>query len=427
MNLTEKSQLPAGTLEFEGRTYLDGRASDPRTLGWMQGSPPPANKRITLESDRSQEFPEARWSLSHIRELLPTVNVTRGPGAPSPLDRDDMSAEIDALTFEDVSGRIHRFDESLFDTYTDGIMVLHRGRVVYERYFGALTPELQHHAHSAGKSYVGTLAASLVHEGVLDDSKLIPHYVPELGGSAWEDATLRQVMDMRTGLETRTDYVDKGSDSWDYMRASGIAPRPAGYNGPKSVCEYLPTIRKKGQHGEAFAYHCVNTEVLAWVMARVAGPLAQLLHERLWAPLGCEDDAYLTIDQAGMPTASGALCATLRDFARFGELMRREGEWNGKELIPAAVVADVQRGGDRARFAYPGPMMQGYSYRSQWWVSHNELDVFEARGYQGQKLSIAPKAEMVVARFASHPVGLSRGGDAITMPQLLALGQMLRG
>lgn len=124
-----------------------------------------------------------------------------------------------------------------------------------------------------------------------------------------------------------------------------------------------------------------------------------------------------------MPTAGGGLYASLRDLARFGELIRREGEWNGRQLIPASVVHEVKKDDHSVKFPLSG---LNYSYRSQWWVTHNELGAIEARGVYGQRLYVAPNAEMVIARFSSHPVAASVAGDPITTPQILALGQMLR-
>jgi len=423
--------MTENTVEYGGRVYLDARASDPRRLGWMQGSPPPTDKQVTFEGDRFLDFPQIRWSLSHVRELTSTVGVRHGDGACTSLgapSEADMFA-IDALVFTDMNGRSRRWDEALVDTYADGILVLHRGRLVYERYGGALSAERPHACFSITKSYAGALAASFVHEGVLDDGKAIPHYLPELRDTAWGDATLRQVMDMQTGLAFTEDYANPRTSFWGYARAGGLRPRSANHAEAASLFEYLGTVRKEGAHGREFAYKTVNTEVMGWVMARVTGrSFAHLLHERLWEPLGCGEDGYVVVDSAGMPMVGAGLSASLRDLARFGELMRREGEWNGKQLIEAAVVDDLQRGGDPTKFAKAGyALLPGYSYRSMWWVTHNELDAFEGRGIHGQRLYIAPRAELVVARFASHPVAPSQGNDPITVPQLLALGRMLRG
>jgi CubicO group peptidase (beta-lactamase class C family) len=188
------------------------------------------------------------------------------------------------------------------------------------------------------------------------------------------------------------------------------------------------TLKPEGAHGQAFAYKTVNTELMAWVMKRVTGvPLAEMLSARLWAPLGCEQDGYLTVDPIGVPMGGGGLNASLRDLARFGELMRGEGDWDGRQLLPAAVVQDIARGEDPAKFAKAGyTLLPGYSYRSMWWVTHNELGAYEGRGIHGQRLYVAPRAEMVVAKFGSHPIAASAAHDPITVPALLALGRMLR-
>lgn len=418
------------TLEFDGVRYPDGHASDPRRLGWMEGAPPPADKLVRFADDRFLEFPQLRWSLSHLRELLPTANVWRGEGPATRFHEPFIfdEASIDTLAFTDLDGRARRWHESLFDTYTDGIVVLYRGRRIYERYFGALQPQIPHACFSITKSYVATLCATLVHDGTLDEHQRIPHWLPEMKGSAYDDATLRQVMDMQIGVAYSEHYDDPQSDFWAYARAGGFRPRRSGDDGPASFHAYLQTLRPEGQHGEAFAYKTVNTELMAWIMQRVTGqPLATLLSDRLWAPLGCEQDGYLTVDPTGTAMGGAGLCATLRDLARFGELMRREGEWHGEQLVPAAVVADIRRGSDPDKFAKAGyALLPGYSYRSMWWVSHNELDAFEGRGIHGQRLYVAPKADMVAARFASHPVASSAANDPITLPALLALGRMLR-
>ena len=414
---------------FGGIEYPDGVASDPNTLQLMQGSPPPASRRIRLEDDRYLSFPDIRWSFSHVRELLPTVNVWRGAGARSELPAGDRNvmAEIDALEFNDLQGQARTWSDSLTQTYTDGIVVLHRGNKVYERYFGALQAERPHACFSITKSYAATLAATLVYEGVLSEDKLVSYYLPEMASTAFQDATLRQVLDMQVGVDYSEDYSDPRASFWAYARAGGLRPRGANYAGPTSFYDYLVTLERQGTHGTAFAYKTINTEVLCWVMQRVTGvSLANRLSERIWSPLGCEEDGYLIVDSIGVPMGGAGLSATVRDVARFGELMRCAGSWNGRQVIPEAVVGGIRRGSDPDKFALAGyDLLRGYSYRDMWWVSHNPLGVYEARGIHGQRLYIAPQAEVVIARFASHPLAASAVNDPITMPAFEALARHL--
>jgi CubicO group peptidase (beta-lactamase class C family) len=397
--------------------------------GFMQGAPPPMEQRVRFQDDRFLEHPQNRWALSHIRELVPTAAVWRGAAAPSDLGtvQQDAEAAIDGLAFTDLDGGSHTWPESLASTYTDGILILHRGVRIYERYFGALEAHRPHLCFSITKSYAGTLAATLLHEGVLDAERPIPYYLPETTGTAYETATLRQVLDMQVGIAGMEVYSDPRALIWDYFRAGGFRPRPQNYRGPDNYYEYLLGLRQEGRHGEAFAYKTVNTELLCWVMKRVTGiDLAQLLSERIWSRIGCNEDGYLAVDSIGVPMGGAGLSATLRDLGRFGELMRCDGAWRGSQVIPEAVVADIRRGADPQRFAIAGyELLKGYSYRNMWWVAHDDIGVFEGRGIHGQRLYVAPGAELVVARFASHPIASSASNDPITLPAFRTLGRLL--
>jgi CubicO group peptidase (beta-lactamase class C family) len=391
------------------------------------GGPP--HPTIRYEDDRFLEYPANRWSLSHLRDLAPTIRVPCGTAGSAVQARDPAPAQhgLDALTFTDLDGHTRTWRASLDDTYTDGILVLHRGRCIYENYFGALEPDLPHACFSVTKSYVATLAAALVHEGVLEDEKLVAHYLPELAGSAFADATLREVMDMQVGIAYTEVYADPNTGFWSYARAAGLRPQAPGDKGPRNIHEYLQSLRKQGDHGTAFAYKSVNTDVLCWVMTRICGDsLSRLLSRRIWSRIGCEQDANLVVDPSGVEMAGAGLSASLRDLAKFGELMRCEGSWRSEQLIPAAVVADIRRGSDQHKFAGAGyTLLTGYSYRNMWWNSHNEFDVFEARGIHGQRLYVAPRAELVIARFASHPTAANSANDVITLPAFLALAKHL--
>jgi CubicO group peptidase (beta-lactamase class C family) len=248
-----------------------------------------------------------------------------------------------------------------------------------------------------------------------------------MAGTAYEDATLRQLLDMQIGVEYSEDYADPRAHIWDYSRAGGLRTRQPGYTGPGNYYEYLVTLRKAGEHGAAFDYKTVNTEVMCWVMTRVTGiPLAEMLSQRIWSRIGCEEDGYIAVDSIGVAMGGGGLSASLRDMCRFGELMRCEGGWGGEQVIPAAVVTDIRQGADPRKFASAGyTLLPGYSYRNMWWVSHNEFGAFEGRGIHGQRLYVAPRAEVVIARFCSHPIATSAANDPVTLPAFTALCRLL--
>lgn len=406
------------------QTPLDANASDPQVMGWMQGFPPAADKQITFNN--YLRFPHTRWAFSHIRELLPTTTVGRAGTAVSVLPQAPRE-DIDALEFQLADGTKMTWAQSLDANYTDGILVLHRGKVVYERYFGALQADRPHMAFSVTKSFIGTLAAMLVEEGVLDAQASVASYVPELADSGFGNASVRQVMDMTTGIRYSETYADPSAEIWEYSRAGNLIPRPADYSGATSLYAFLQKVQAEGQHGDAFAYKTVNSDVLTWVVQRATGTsFADLLEQRIWGKLGAEQDAYIVVDQVGTQFAGGGMNASLRDMARFGEAMRNNGRFNGQQIVPEAVVADIRAGGDAAKFAGAGyATLPGWSYRNMWWVADEEQGMFAARGIHGQTIYVDPKAEMVIARFASNPVAANGANDPVSLPAYAALAKYL--
>ena len=415
---------PAGA---QTASPMSAEASDPRQLGWMTGFPPPPEKLIMQPESDFFSFPKMRWTVCHIRELMPTTQVSRGIGAPVPLEY-ALDDGIDAVTFTPMGGGAPMsWKESLSANYTDGMLILHEGRVVYEHYSGCLDEAGKHAAMSMTKSMTGLLAEILVVEGQLDDTAQVSAIVPELADSAFGSATVRQVMDMTTALDYSEDYADPEADIWLYSKAASPLPKPEGYEGPNGYFEYLQTVKQDGVHGEAFGYRTINTDALGWIISRVTDKsVAQLLSERLWSQMGAEQDGYMTVDAKGTPFAGGGLSAGLRDLGRIGLLMLNDGKLNGEQLFPEKVTENIQAGGNKEVFAKAGyNTLEGGSYRSMWWLLHNEHGAFAARGVHGQAIYVDPTADMVIVRLASFPVAKNARIDPTSLPAYQAVAEYL--
>ena len=411
---------------------LSAQDSDPRVMGWMQGSPPPPDKIITQPDSVYFSFPRLRWSVCHLREFLPTEEISRGLDAPTslpylaPAEFADERQAIDALTFMPMnSSEPMTWEESLYANYTDGMLIMHKGKVVYERYFGCLKEDGKHAAMSMTKSVTGLLAQILVTEGKLDETKLVRDIIPEIGSSAFASATVREVMDMTTGVKYSENYADPNADIWVYSRAASPLPKPEGYSGPDGYWEYLQQVQPEGRHGDEFHYKTINSDMLGWIITRVTGKsVTELASERLWKPMGAEQSAYQTVDGKGVPFAGGGLTAGLRDLGRLGQLMLNEGVINGERLFPADVAKRIRQGGDQSKFA-GFPTIENGSYTSQWWVFHNKHGAYAARGVHGQTIYVDPTAEMVLVRFASFPTAANGRIDPTSLPAYQAVAEYL--
>lgn len=413
---------------LNAQDVLNAEQSNPTKLGWMKGFPPTEDKIISALDGSFFSFPALRYSVCHMRQFMPTTKVkaakTNKYGFKEKIDEN-----IDRVSFIPWnSSEQMTWKESLFKNYTDGILILHKGKIVYEKYFGALKPDGVHAAMSVSKTFTGTLGALLVEEGKIDENKMGADYVPELKGSAFGDATIRQILDMTTGLNYSEDYSKPNAEIWVFSAAGNPFSKPVSSNAPSNYYEYLKTVKKKGKHGKEFAYKTINTDVLGWIISRVTGKsIPELLSERIWKPLGTHIDGYYQIDGAGIAFAGGGFSANMRDMALFGEMIRKMGKFNKQQILPIELIKDIMNGGSQELFnkSVYANTLKNWSYRNMWWILHNEHGAFAARGVHGQTIYIDPKAEMVLVRFASHPEAKNSKIDPTSLPAYQAIAEYL--
>lgn len=389
---------------------------------------PSVDKHINARDGSFFAFPALRYSVVHMREFMPTVNVPRGNNHPPHNFPRAIDNNIDSIRFFPTGSTTPlTWAQSLNVNYTDGILILHDGRIVYEKYFGALTPSGVHAVMSVTKSFTGTIASVLAAEGQLDTTKLVRDYIPQLAQSGFGDATVREVMDMTTALKYSEDYNDPNAEVWKFSAAgNAMIEHPAGT--AQGFYDYLPTVLKDGEHGNIFGYRTVNADVLGWIISAVTHKsVAQLLTELIWSQLGMEQDAYYQVDALGIPFAGGGLNASLRDLARFGEMMRMGGQWQGRQIIPHKAIEDILNGGSKEAFAASiyGKTLKGWSYRNMWWITENQDGAYMARGVHGQAIYIDPAAKMVIIRLASSPHSSNLELDATSLPAYQAVADYL--
>jgi CubicO group peptidase (beta-lactamase class C family) len=349
------------------------------------------------------EWPNLRWSFQHVARFVPTARVWRGEGPPSRLE--ERPRDLEGVHVSTHTGEPVPLSEFLEHTCTDGLLVLHEGRVVAERYFNGMRPHTRHLLMSVSKSVAGTLAGVVIGRGLVSPDDLVADVVPELRGTSFEGATVRHVLDMRTGTAFNEDYEDPESDSSDTNWVADWGPPPPGEQS-QGMYAYVPTLGQAREHGGVFEYRSILTDVLGWVLECAAGkPIAQLLSDELWSPLGPEEDAEITVDRHGGAWVDGGICTTLRDLARLGQMYLQDGAFNGRQIVPAAWVWDTRNGQADSREAFAA---SGYAdryptafYRSQWWVIRPEDGVYLASGIHGQFLYINVPAQVVVAKFST--------------------------
>lgn len=387
----------------------------------MDGFPPPPEWRVTLDNwDRP---PFNRWSFRNIRRVLPTTAVDRGPGPAQAFERSEQ--DLGAVAFEDLAGRTTTVAGLLAKTYTDGFLVLHRGRIVTELYFDGMAADSLHLSQSVGKSVIGTLAGILIDDGLLDPDAPLTEHVPELAGCGYKGATLRHILDMRSGIRFNEDYVDPTADINRLEAAAGWRPlrKP---DDPDCLYDFILTLSQARAHGGIFEYRSVETDVLGWVLERASGlGLPVLASQRLWAPLGTEFEACFTVDRAGAVLPDGGFNAALRDYARFGQAYLQDGRFNGRQVVPEAWVRAC-RDGDNSVFqgVYREQFPKG-AYRNKWWIPELGSGVNLALGVFGQMIYIDPRRDLVAVKLSTWPDPLDVGFKQDTLRALDAIAREL--
>jgi CubicO group peptidase (beta-lactamase class C family) len=397
----------------------------------------PGAEGVPVTASNWQDPPFNRWAFWHVGEILPTYRVPRGDEPARPLPTAAAAPDLLAVAVTRIDGSAGTAGEVLEGTFTDAYVVLQDGQVVAERYGPLGAPDRAHALMSVSKSVVGCVAAVLIDRGQLGAGREVTSYVPELAASGYAGATVRQVLDMRSGVRFVEEYANAQADirrldEWIGWRAGQDTGEPRG------LYPFLTTLTAEAPHGDRFLYRSAESDVLGWVCERAAGqPMSELISALVWAPMGAEHDASLLHDGLGTAVHDGGLCATARDVARFGQMLLDggtvpDGSGGTRRVIPPrwlrqgwAVDSDVRAAfaASPAESAFPG----GW-YRSQFWFrpgAHG--DVLLCLGIHGQMLHVSRRTGTVCLKFSSWPQAQNPAYLEDTMRAFDAIGGMLAG
>ncbi|MFO1083001.1 MAG: serine hydrolase [Reyranellaceae bacterium] len=390
------------------------RTSQTPRASLMSGFPPPAEGQVTLANWRTAPF--NRWAFHHVREIVPSADIAHDPARVRPLTR---GGGLEALRIGLPEGASAGLDDFLAATGTDGIVILHRGAIVLERYANGMNERSPHILMSVTKSLLGLLAAVLSAQGVLEIGRLAVDYVPELGETAWAGATVGQLLDMRTAVAFDEDYLATSGPIVEYRKATGWNPLEPGERASDLRSFFSTLTQSNGPHGGKFSYVSPNTDLLGWIIERAAGRrYSDLMSELVWQPMGAAEPAYITVDRLGAPRCAGGMCTTTRDLARVGQLVVEVGARGTRQVVPAAWIEDITRNGDAEAWNagsfvpyFPGAAMH---YRDKWYVERGEAPLLFGLGIHGQNLFVDRKREIVIAKHSSQAAPLDAGLIAST-------------
>ena len=392
----------------------------------MDGFPPDPSGQVTLANWRTAPF--NAWAFHHVREIVPSADIANDPSAAWPLN--SAISELDDIQIDADDDQRLSFHEFLTSTNCDGLLVLHRGQIVYETYANGLTEHTPHILMSVSKSLTGLLAGIMASQGLLDPDAPVTDNVPELAKTAYVGATVRNLLDMRAGILFNEDYSATLGPIIQYRKATNWNPLAAGEPASdlRTFCQSL--TRRDGDHGDGFQYVSPNTDLLAWGIERAAGQrFADLMSKHLWQPLGAEWNAYVTVDRLGAPRAAGGICATARDLARVGQLMIQHGRRGEIQVIPSDWIEDILQGGSPQAWAqgafaeyYPDLPMR---YRSHWYVVNGDHPMVFGLGIHGQNLFIDWDNQIVISKVSSQPLPLDSDQISLTMRAVAAIRRRL--
>ena len=331
------------------------------------------------------------YNFLNMDKIFPTREIKASKN-PKPLKR-NIKTLPETFFFE---GEEKNLQEYLDYFWSDGMIVLHKNEMVYENYWLGNNENKRHISWSVAKSFISALVGIAYEEGLIDSLyDPVTKYLDDFKETGYDDVTIKDILQMSSGVLFNEDYADYDSDINRFGRAVATGT---------SMRDFSKTLTREREPGTYMHYVSINTQVLGFLLQEVTNKsISQYLYDKIWNPLGMEDSAYFILDDVKDEFALGGLNATLRDYAKFGLLYLQNGRWNDNQIISKQWIEDSHSTdgihlvpGERETSSNPW----GYGY--QWWVPGFPDTDYTASGVYNQYIYIDPLSEIVIAKTSSN-------------------------
>lgn len=329
-------------------------------------------------------------------ELFDTRIVTRAGPVTSFLRADTAPPEFNH------AGNGHSYDEFAELTNTNAFLIIRDGRIVFEDYRNKTDADTRFIGFSMSKSITSILIGIAIGKGAIDSvDDLAVKYVPELRGSGYDGVTIRQILEMRSGVDYEERY-----DFGENPSLAATIHENAVIQNKERFADRARSIKRKTEPGTRFNYATLDTAVLGWILERATGQaISKFMSENLWEPSGMERSGFWIADgplDIGRELNGMGYNATLRDFGRLGQLMLNGGNLNGRQIVPENWVRASTR---MKQFPADGGVAVGSGYGYQWWKVDENPGAFAAVGLQGQFIYVHPASRTVIVKLSFFPPG----------------------
>ena len=352
----------------------------------------PWSEHSPFEVYRFSEASDRKPAYRAMETIYPSAPIA---ASPTPYDFPDAARQLSGEYT--VNGRRRTVEDYAAERETTGLIVLHGGEVVLERYFGGETAEDRHTSWSVAKSVIATLVGRALMDGEIDSlDDPAEKYAPEYAGTDYGATSLRHLLAMSSGIDFDEDYEVDGSDIRRLFFGTFMRN--------KDVDEIVRSHERNRPAGSDFDYISSNTAVLAAVLRGAYDtPVPQLAEEYVFAPLGMNAGSWLTDAPGGKALGYCCLQVTLRDYAKLGQLYLQDGVVGRTRVIPEGWAEYVRTPPSPDHEPGTGTAQSAQGYGAHFWLPADNDGEYAMQGYNGQVVWIDPKRDVVIAMTSADP------------------------